>query len=229
MSDTDATPRKRRSRKASAAPDDEGALQHGRADPARQDPMSRDPAVEDDMDDPRPQSDPERNRPQTHTSRESEIPSSYPAHGVPDDEEFDIPWQEPTKLDAPTPRAGYVQRWVHVMNPDGSLDSANASKRWREGWRPREPSTVPGGFHAPTLDHGKFAGLIGVEGSILCEMPISRNRQRERYYRAKQARMDEAIERDLHKVTENTGIPIDQTRKTRVTTGRRPQPAPDTE
>jgi len=84
-------------------------------------------------------------------------------------------WINPSSLDAPEPRPGYVQRWV-VDGTDPSADK-NAKTTWgkklREGWAPRDPNTIPSQlrqtYASAKLSTGQ--GVIGVAGLVLCEMP----------------------------------------------------------
>lgn len=134
------------------------------------------------------------------------------AHDTPREEDMD--WKRPSNLEAPPPRAGYVQRWIRTMI--GAVnDPKNFNLRLREGWRPRPASTVPGGFTPPTIMHGNHGEVIGIEGMILCEMPIRMARQRKAFYENKTAQQTEAIEMDVHKV-EKANLPITATRKSRV-------------
>lgn len=130
-------------------------------------------------------------------------------------------WAPPSALQAPPPRPGYVQRWIRAEQ-NGSPDTKNVSSKHREGWRPRDPATVPAGYFPPTLGHGSFEGYIGVEGMVLCEMPVKVHQQRQRYYRGKVSNQEQAISQDLFK---QTGGQVQTGSKSRVTRGRRPQPA----
>lgn len=90
-------------------------------------------------------------------------------------------YRPPSVLDAPPPRPGMRQRWVrtHLL---GQSDPAHVHVRFREGWSPRKADTIPKGFGVPTLNHGQYEGCIGIEGLILCEMPLARVAQRNAYY-----------------------------------------------
>ena len=79
-------------------------------------------------------------------------------------------WRPSNLLEAPEPRPGYKQRWIATMVL-GQETPTNVAKRLREGWQPRDPKTVKNAQHFPTIEHGKFAGYIGIEGMLLCEMP----------------------------------------------------------
>lgn len=84
-------------------------------------------------------------------------------------------WINPSSLDAPEPRAGYVQRWVSDgTDPAASQDVKRTwGKKMREGWSPRDPNTIPPGlrqtYASSKLTTGQ--GVIGVAGLVLCEMP----------------------------------------------------------
>jgi hypothetical protein len=82
-------------------------------------------------------------------------------------------WVNPSNLDAPTPQAGFVQRWISDGSQPGSANERHWLKKMREGWSPRDPSTVPAsqriGFPSSKLSDGTSA--IRVAGLVLCEMP----------------------------------------------------------
>jgi len=141
------------------------------------------------------------------------------AHQVPRD--FPTNWNRASDLEAPPPRPGFVQRWIRTATSKGN-DPRNANKKFREGWRPRKASTVPGGFQAPTIAHGQFGEVIGVEEMILCEMPIKLSLQRQAFYEGKTAKQTEAIEKDLHRV-ERPGMPIRYGNRTKVERGQGPR------
>lgn len=107
-------------------------------------------------------------------------------------------WTEPSNLDAPPARPGYVQRWVRIgigNNPD----LRNLMRAQREGWLPRKADTIPDDFGVPTISNGKFAGEVVVQDLLLCEMPAERAEQRKAFQRKRIDRQTEAIESDVHK------------------------------
>jgi hypothetical protein len=158
-----------------------------------------------------------RHRSATHEGRDQRLTEEQ------FDEDLDggAGWSPPSALEAPPPRPGYVQRWIRAEQA-GTPDTKNVSSKYREGWRPRDPSTVPDGYFPPTLGHGSFEGFIGVEGMVLCEMPVKLHKQRAQYYRDRVAKQEEAVSQDLFK---ETGGQVQSGSKSRVTRGRRPQPA----
>lgn len=149
-----------------------------------------------------------------HVSRDQEYPSDVPVHAEGDR------WTPPSTLEAPPSRPGFKQRWIRV-EVRGQFDAKNVMRKLREGWQPRRPETVPGGFAAPTLAHSHLGSCIMVEGMVLMEMPAARDAQRNAYYASKLERQNEAIEAQL-RAAQHPSIPIDRRTQTTVTVGRRP-------
>ena len=128
------------------------------------------------------------------------------------------PWQPPSLLDAPTPPAGYVYRWLRESMV-GVEDKANMSKRIREGWEPVRADDHPE-FEAPTVDEGRHAGVIGVGGLILAKMPIETVEQRRAYYNKMASDQMEAVDSNLMRESDNR-MPISKpNRNTQVTFGK---------
>ena len=126
-------------------------------------------------------------------------------------------WRPSNLLEAPEPRPGYKQRWIATMVL-GQETPTNVAKRLREGWQPRDPKTVKNAQHFPTIEHGKFAGYIGIEGMLLCEMPEEMVNERNMYYARMTENLMRSVEQDIHKV-EQPGNPIQKSFKTSVTRG----------
>ena len=127
------------------------------------------------------------------------------------------PWQPPSLLDAPNPPEGYVYRGLRE-SMIGVDDKANMSKRIREGWEPVRAEDHPE-FEAPTVDDGKFVGVIGVGGLILAKMPIETVEQRREYYRKMSADQMEAVDSNLMRES-NSIMPISNPNRTsKVTFG----------
>ena len=70
----------------------------------------------------------------------------------------------------------------------------------------------------PTLDEGRYAGVIGVGGLVLARIPEELARQREAYFDKRTADRNEALENDVLK-EQHPSMPINQDRQTRVTFG----------
>ena len=127
-------------------------------------------------------------------------------------------WKPPSLLDAPEPRPGYVQRWI-ATSIQGKETPDNVFKRMRAGWEPRPANTVKDPKF-PTINHGQWTGMIGVEGMMLCEMPIETHRKMKEYYSGKNSEMNQSVASDLEALGRNTGLSIHQDRQSAASTGR---------
>ena len=93
------------------------------------------------------------------------------------------PWAPPSALDAPNPPEGYVHRWVR-LEIRGQDDRKNFMARLREGWVPVRADEYPD-FESPIVEEGKFEGVIGVGGLILCRIPIETVQERDQFFASK--------------------------------------------
>jgi hypothetical protein len=116
----------------------------------------------------------------------------------------DKPYVQPTSLEAPAARPGYGQRWVHV-GVEGRWDQKNWARKQRDGWVPRQTSTVAKSFQVPRIDTGRFAGCIGVEGMVLCEKPLGEIKKRREFYKAKRVKTTNAVNDDIRRVNRQAG------------------------
>ncbi len=127
-------------------------------------------------------------------------------------------WRRHSDLDAPPARKGYVNRFIRIRL--GTVrDTARLRNAIREGWRPVKASSLSD-RSLPTINIDQYGDVIGVEDLILCEMPERIHKQRMKFFRNKQRRQNEAIERQLKGVSkqEVAGFgPIVPTRHTQVT------------
>ena len=126
-------------------------------------------------------------------------------------------WRPSNLLEAPEARPGFKQRWIATMVL-GQETPTNVAKRLREGWQPRDPKTVKDAQHFPTIEHGKFAGCVGIEGMVLCEMPEEMVNERNEYYARMTENLMRSVEQDMHRI-EQPGNPITKSFKTEVTRG----------
>ena len=127
-------------------------------------------------------------------------------------------WKPPSLLDAPEPRPGQTQRWI-ATSIQGRDTPDNVYKRMREGWEPRKADTVKDKLF-PTINHGQWAGSIGIEGMLLCEMPVEKHRQMKNYYHSRSLEANESVAGDLDALGRKTGQPIYQERKSTSSRGR---------
>ena len=127
-------------------------------------------------------------------------------------------WTPPALLDAPPPREGMVQRWV-ATSIQGKDTPDNVFKRMREGWSARPASTVKSKLF-PTINHGQWEGCVGIEGMLLCEMPVERHRSMKEYYSSKNGEQNESVAGDLDALGRRNGLPIQQERRSETSRGR---------
>jgi hypothetical protein len=128
-------------------------------------------------------------------------------------------WTPPALLDAPKARPGYVQRWI-ATSIQGKETPDNVYKRMREGWQPRPADTVKDDTLFPTINHGQWAGSIGIEGMLLCEMPVEKRAAQKAYYENRNNEQNESVVGELDALGRNTGQPIFQERKSSNSRGR---------
>ena len=99
----------------------------------------------------------------------------------------------------------------------GQDDSKNMSGKMRSGWELVRADEYPDSTF-PTLDEGRYAGVIGVGGLVLARIPEELAKQREEYFKQLNSERNEALENDVLK-EQHPSMPINQDRQTRVTFG----------
>ena len=125
-------------------------------------------------------------------------------------------WTPPSSLDAPPAPDGYRHRWIRAESM-GFDDTKNMSGKLRSGWELVRADEYPDSDF-PTLDEGRYAGVIGVGGLVLARIPEELARQREAYFDKRTADSNEDLENDVLK-EQHPSMPINQDRQTRVTFG----------
>ena len=126
-------------------------------------------------------------------------------------------WVPPSNLDAPEPPEGYHHRWVRAEYR-GQLDEKNVIGRIRTGYELVRADEYPDRMDLPSVQDGKYKGVIGTGGLILMRCPIEVKEDRDEYFRNLTNDKTKAIEEDLHK-DEHPSMPISQDRQSRVTFG----------
>tara|TARA_Y100001938_G_C7920376_1_gene344183 strand:+ start:266 stop:652 length:387 start_codon:yes stop_codon:yes gene_type:complete len=121
-------------------------------------------------------------------------------------------------LEAPSPPAGFVHRWVRI-GIRGEDDKTNVHSRLREGWEPVRADEYPD-FEAPTIDEGKFQGVIGNGGLMLCRLPEETVSERTAYFRDQTRNQMKAVDENLMR-EQHPSMPIQSDRQSRVTFGGR--------
>jgi len=128
------------------------------------------------------------------------------------------PWAPPSHLAAPNPPEGYVHRWIRVAMR-GEEDKMNVHSKLREGWSPVRADEYPN-YEAPVIDEGRYAGVIGQGGLMLCRIPVETARERSEYYGTRTRDQMQAVDQDLMKES-HPSMPIHQSRQSRVSFGGR--------
>ena len=105
------------------------------------------------------------------------------------------PWAPPSSLDAPPAPDGFKHRWIRaeVMGID---DNKNLSSRLREGF---ELVRADSGTQYPTIQEGKYKGVIGVGGLLLARIPVEIVQERMDYFAQQTQDKENAINNDLLK------------------------------
>ena len=128
------------------------------------------------------------------------------------------PWAPPSALDAPNPPEGYVHRWVR-LEIRGQDDRKNVMARLREGWEPVRADEYPD-FESPIVEEGKFEGVIGVGGLILCRIPIETVQERDAFFANKTQNQMDAVDNDMMRDGSHPSMSISRPeRQSRVTIG----------
>ena len=125
-------------------------------------------------------------------------------------------WTPPSSLDAPPAPDGFKHRWIRAESM-GFDDTSNMSAKLRSGFelvRADEYSDVD----YPTINDGKYKGVIGVGGLLLARIPNEVVKSREEYFKKQTQDRNDAIDNDLMK-EQHPSMPINNDRQTRVTFG----------
>ena len=125
-------------------------------------------------------------------------------------------WTPPSSLDAPPAPDGYRHRWIRAESM-GQDDTRNMSGKIRSGWDLVRADEYPDTDY-PTVNEGRYAGVIGVGGLVLARIPEELAKQREAYYNQMTQDRNDALENDVLK-EQHPSMPINQDRQTRVTFG----------
>ena len=125
-------------------------------------------------------------------------------------------WTPPSSLDAPKAPTGFRHRWIRVETM-GFDDTKNVQGKLRSGWELVRADQYPGEDY-PTINDGKYKGLIGVGGLVLARIPEEIAKQRDAYYQKMTREANEALQHDLDR-EQHKSMPIQQERQSRVTFG----------
>ena len=125
-------------------------------------------------------------------------------------------WTPPSSLDAPPAPDGFRHRWIRA-EVVGFDDTKNMSGKFRSGWELVRGDQYPD-VDYPTVNEGKYAGVIGVGGLLLARIPEEIAKSRAEYFKLQTQDRDDAVNNDLMK-EQHSSMPINSDRQTRVTFG----------
>ena len=125
-------------------------------------------------------------------------------------------WSPPSSLDAPPAPDGYRHRWLRAESM-GFDDTSNMSAKIRSGYELVRADQYPDANY-PTVQDGKYKGVIGVGGLLLARIPEEIAKSRQEYFAKQTQDKNNAIENDLMK-EQHPSMPINNERQTRVTFG----------
>ena len=125
-------------------------------------------------------------------------------------------WTPPSSLDAPPAPDGYKHRWLRAESM-GFDDTSNMSAKLRSGYELVRADQYPDANY-PTVQDGKYKGVIGVGGLLLARIPEEIAKSRQEYFAKQTQDKNDAISNDLMK-EQHPSMPINNDRQTRVTFG----------
>jgi hypothetical protein len=125
-------------------------------------------------------------------------------------------WTPPSSLDSPPAPDGYRHRWIRAESM-GFDDTQNVSGKMRSGWEFVRADEYPNDNY-PSVNDGKYAGIIGVGGLLLARIPEELAKSREEYFKQQTKDRSDAVDNDLMK-EQHPSMPINNDRQTRVTFG----------
>ncbi len=125
-------------------------------------------------------------------------------------------WTPPSSLDAPPAPDGYHHRWIRAESM-GFDDTKNMSGKIRSGYELVRADEYPETDY-PTVQDGKYKGVIGVGGLLLARIPEEIVESRKEYFARQTKDKSDAIDNDLMK-EQHPSMPINNDRQTRVTFG----------
>ena len=126
-------------------------------------------------------------------------------------------WVPPSNLDAPEPPEGFHHRWVRAEFR-GEQDEKNIMGRLRSGYEFVRKDEYPDRMDLPSINDGKYKGVIGVGGLLLMRCPIEIKEDRDKYFQELTKGQQESIDNDLMK-DEHPSMPISKEKRSRVEFG----------
>ena len=131
-------------------------------------------------------------------------------------EELKKVWTPPNSLDAPPAPTGFRHQWIRAEIL-GQSDAKNVASSLREGWELVRGDEYPDSQY-PTMQEGRYAGVIGVGGLLLARIPEEIALQIDEYYKKQTRDKEEAVENNLMK-EQHPSMRFTNESNTRVTFG----------
>ena len=125
-------------------------------------------------------------------------------------------WTPPSSLDAPPAPDGFHHRWIRAETM-GFDDTKNMSGKLRSGYELVRADEYPDQDY-PTLNEGKYKGVIGVGGLLRARISDELVKSRQEYFDKINQDKDDAVANDLLK-DQHPSMPVNTDRQTRVTFG----------
>ena len=125
-------------------------------------------------------------------------------------------WTPPTSLDAPPAPKGFRHQWIRAEIL-GHQDTSNIAKNIREGYELVRADEYPDSDY-PSMDSGRYAGIIGVGGLLLARIPEEIALQIDEYYKKQTQNKEEAVNNNLMK-EQHPSMKFQKESNTRVTFG----------
>ena len=126
-------------------------------------------------------------------------------------------WVPPSSLEAPEPPEGFHHRWVR-SEFRGEQDEKNIMARLRSGYEFVRKEEYPDRMDLPSINDGKYKGVIGVGGLLLMHCPIEVKEDRDAYFQELTKGKQDSIDNDLMK-DEHPSMPISKEKRSRVEFG----------
>jgi len=126
-------------------------------------------------------------------------------------------WVPPSSLEAPDPPEGFHHRWVR-SEFRGEQDEKNIMARLRSGYEFVRKDEYPDREDLPSINDGKYKGVIGVGGLLLMRCPIEVKEDRDAYFQELTKGKQDSIDNDLMK-DEHPSMPISKEKRSRVEFG----------
>jgi hypothetical protein len=120
-------------------------------------------------------------------------------------------------------------RWLSSVLSDGTPDSRNLSRRFREGWVPTRATDHPE-LQLRSDERSQFPEGIEISGLLLCQIPQAIVDSRNKYYRDVTEQQMASVDNSMFKLNDrgDHGMHIlKPQRRTRISRGRQAESDPE--